>query len=67
MMIVVERAEALMPRNLESKSLCDPLYREVAELLQFILIHDDMRGYRSFSPPLWEVGRGLFRYFSVLV
>ena len=40
MMIVVERAEALMSCNLESKSLCDPLNRQVAELLQFKLIHN---------------------------
>ena len=35
MMIVVERAETFMPHNPESKSLCDPLNRKVAELLKF--------------------------------
>jgi hypothetical protein len=35
MMVVVERAEALMPRHLERKSLCDPLDGKVAELLKF--------------------------------
>ena len=39
MMIVVKRTKALMSRNLESKSLCDPLNGKVAELLQFKLIH----------------------------
>jgi hypothetical protein len=37
--VIVERAKALVSRNLESKSLCDPLYREVAELLKFYSIH----------------------------
>jgi hypothetical protein len=33
MMVIVERAKALMLRNLEPKSLGDPLDGEVAELL----------------------------------
>ena len=40
MMVVVERAEALVPHYLESKPLCDPLNGQVAELLQFKLIHN---------------------------
>ena len=39
MMVVVERAQTFMPRDPQSKSLCDPLDGEVAELLQFILFH----------------------------
>ena len=39
MMIVVERTQALVPHHPESKSLCDPLNRQVAELLKFILFH----------------------------
>jgi hypothetical protein len=39
MMIVMERAEAFMVTHVESKSLCDPLDRKVAELLKFILFH----------------------------
>jgi hypothetical protein len=35
MMVVVERAEALVHFNLEAKSLCDPLNGKVAELLKF--------------------------------
>ncbi len=38
-MVVMERTEAFMSRNLESKSLCDPLNGEVAELLKFEFIH----------------------------
>ena len=40
MMVVVERAEAFVALNPESKSLCDPLNREVAELLKFNRIHN---------------------------
>ena len=39
MMIVVERAERLMPDHMQSKSLCDPLNGKVAELLNLILFH----------------------------
>ena len=39
MMIVMERAEALVAHHPQSQSLGDPLYREVAELLQFEFIH----------------------------
>ena len=39
MMIIVKRAEAFVVRNLESKSLCDPLNGQVAKLLQFEFIH----------------------------
>ena len=39
MMVVVERAEALMSSNLESKSLRDCLNRQVAKLLKFMLLH----------------------------
>ena len=35
-MIVVERAEALVPRHAQSYSLGDPLNGQVAELLNFI-------------------------------
>ena len=38
-MIIVEGAKALVPAHLESKSLCDPLDGEVAELLKFLLVH----------------------------
>ena len=33
MMVIVERTKALMPAHVKSKSLCDPLDGEVAELL----------------------------------
>ena len=46
-MIVVKRAEALMTRNTEPESLCDPLYGKVAELLYFKLVHH-LR-FRNFS------------------
>ena len=46
-MIVVERTEALMPRNLESKSLGDPLNGKVAELLKFFTIHIFLLFYRK--------------------
>ena len=39
MMVVVKRTKALVSRNVESKSLCDPLKGKVAELLKFILFH----------------------------
>ena len=39
MMVVVERTQRLVPHDLESESLCDPLNREVAELLKFYSIH----------------------------
>ena len=38
-MVVVERAKSLVVRNLESKSLRDPLDGEFAELLKFELVH----------------------------
>ena len=37
--IVVERTEALVPHDVHSKSLGDPLNGEVAELLKFKLVH----------------------------
>ena len=37
--IVVERTKAFVHADTESKSLCDPLDGEVAELLKFILFH----------------------------
>ena len=42
-MVIVERAKALVLRNLEPKSLCDPLDGEVAELLKFLLVHQRLR------------------------
>ena len=39
-MIVMEWAEALMSRNLESKSLRDPLNGKVAKLLKFYSVHN---------------------------
>ena len=45
-MIVVKRAEALMSRNLESKSLRDPLNGQVAKLFDVILLH----GHFTYSP-----------------
>jgi hypothetical protein len=39
MMVVVERAQAFMPHDLESKSLRDPLNGQVAKLFEFILFH----------------------------
>ena len=38
--VVVKGAEALVPRYPQSESLCDPLNRQVAELLKFKLIHN---------------------------
>ena len=35
MMVIVERTEGLVPHDLHSKSLGDPLDGEVAELLKF--------------------------------
>ena len=43
MVVIVKRAQTFMMRNLESKSLCDPLYGEVAELLKFKLFHQRVR------------------------
>ena len=40
MMVVVKRTEALMPTDMESESLCDPLNGQVAELLKFYSIHN---------------------------
>ena len=39
MMVIVERTERLVPHDLHSKSLGDPLNRKVAELLKFIIFH----------------------------
>ena len=39
MMIVVKRTETFVSRNLDSKSLGDPLNGKVAELLNFEFIH----------------------------
>ena len=39
-MVVMERTQAFMSRNLESKSLRDPLNGQVAKLLKFEFIHD---------------------------
>ena len=39
MMVVMERTQAFMSHNLESKSLRDPLNGQVAKLLKFILFH----------------------------
>jgi hypothetical protein len=39
MMVIVERAKALVAAHVESKSLCDPLDGKVAELLKFLLVH----------------------------
>jgi hypothetical protein len=38
--VVVEGAERLVPHDREPEPLGDPLYREVAELLKFVLFHD---------------------------
>ena len=35
MMVVMKRAQGFMPHHPQSKSLCDPLNGQVAELLQF--------------------------------
>ena len=35
MMVVMKRAECLMPHHMESKSLRDPLNGQVAKLLKF--------------------------------
>ena len=53
-MIVVERAEALVLRYLHSQSLCDLLYWKVAELLNFIFFHTKVFFY-------------FFKYSCVLV
>ena len=45
MMVVMERTQAFMSHNLESKSLRDPLNGQVAKLLKFILFHN----YSLFS------------------
>ena len=49
MMVVVEGTEALVPHDMESKSLCDPLNGEVAELLQFVLFHQHQALRFSFQ------------------
>jgi hypothetical protein len=38
-LVGMKRAKALVPPDPQPKSLCDPLYREVAELLKFKLVH----------------------------
>ncbi len=38
--VVVERAQSLVTHHPQPESLGDPLYREVAELLEFVLFHD---------------------------
>ena len=63
MMIVVKRAQAFMSCNLESKSLCDPLNRQVAELLKFLLIHSHC-GSKFFTI---HFSLFPFRYSSVFV
>jgi hypothetical protein len=40
MVVGMKRAESLVVLNRESKSLCDSLYGEVAELLNILSIHD---------------------------
>ena len=40
MMVIVERTKRLVPHNLHSKSLGDPLDGEVAELLKFVFSHN---------------------------
>ena len=42
MMVIMKGTKALMARNSESESLCDPLNGEVAELLQFLSFHSLM-------------------------
>ena len=42
-MVVVERAQAFMSHDLESKSLRDCLNGQVAKLLKFKLIHQRVR------------------------
>ena len=59
MMVVVERAQAFMSRNLESKSLRDPLNGQVAKLLKFEFIHNYQLSIINCQLP--------FRYFSVFV
>ena len=49
MMVVVERAEALVTRHLESESLRDPLNRKVAKLLKFKLIHHVISLFYNFT------------------
>jgi hypothetical protein len=39
MMVIVERTKGLVPHDLHSKSLGDPLDGEVAELLKLRIIH----------------------------
>lgn len=43
MVVRMEGAQALMPRDLESKPLRDPLDGEVAKPLQFKLVHHRLR------------------------
>ena len=55
-MVVVERAEAEVSRNLESKSLRDPLNGEFAELLKIELVHGHLALRYSFVlvyTPIW--------------
>ena len=40
MMVVVERTERLVPSDLESESLRDPLDGKVAKLLKFMIFHN---------------------------
>ena len=51
MMVVMERTQALMSRNLESKSLRDPLDGKVAKLLKFKLVHC---AHDLGKPPSWS-------------
>jgi len=58
-MVIVERAQAFMSRNLESKPLRDPLNGKVAKLLKFKLIHNYQLSIINCQLP--------FKYSSVLV
>ena len=49
MVVVVERAQRLVPHHLESESLRDPLDGQVAKLLKFKSIHNNYELCKYFS------------------
>ena len=49
MRVGMKGTEAFMSHDSQSKSLCDPLYGEVAELLKFEFIHNSFLIYQEFE------------------
>ena len=58
MMIIMKRAQTLMPIHVHSEPLRDPLYREIAKLLKFKLIHNYALCIMNYA---------FFKYSSVLL